>query len=161
MDAARTWQSGRSLQNTVLKSREAVVTARFVTYADQHVRKRDKEAELDTFFLVASAILRWGAPLAGLVIMFLAWRRFESAGARLAAFGFAIMLISPVARQVMRAVIELDSFPDSRDIASRLITISVAAGAASLVGLALIIFAMRRLIADAEEAEKTLKETGE
>lgn len=91
-------------------------------------------------------IIRWGVPVTGILFMFLAWKRFQSSGARLAFAGFVVILISPLVRIGLRQVLDSGLGFSARDLS----LISTVGAVFSLAGVAVVAFAMRRLIASAE-----------
>lgn len=96
-----------------------------------------------------TGILSWGVPVTGLALMLLAWKRFRPSGVRLAVAGFGVMLLGSLLREILWQVLRPELSLNARDFG----LISTAAGAVGIVGLVLIVFAMRRIIAGAELAE--------
>ena len=108
-------------------------------------------------FSAANDVVRWAVPVTGLVITFLAWKRFRSPGSRIAVAAFALMMLSPVIRVVARSLFEQRHGLTAREFG----LISLAAGVVSLAGLILIVFTMRRMIASAESAVESVPLEGE
>ena len=108
-------------------------------------------------FSAVNDVIRWAVPVTGLVITFLAWKRFRSPGIRIAVAAFALMTLSPVIRLVIRGLLEQRHGLTAEELG----LISIAAAAVSLAGLILIVFTMRRMIATAESAAESGPPEGE
>jgi hypothetical protein len=90
--------------------------------------------------------------------MILAWRRFRPSGAVLAVVGFAVTLVSPLAREIVRTTV-LDQ--DHDFAATDISLILNAVGVVSSIGFIVVVFAIRRMITSAEAATASQPAAGD
>lgn len=109
---------------------------------------------MDAVSNVLSELLRWGTPLAGMAISFLAWRRFRTPGISLAIAGFAALLAGPVAR-VLIIENRRDNFSSGSDIALGLYVVSVFGS----LGGVLLIVSLHRVISAAGKTATSADQT--
>ena len=96
---------------------------------------------MDDVFRAISEIARWTGPAIGLVVAFLAFRRFGTPGTGLAALGFALMLSGPTGSLAIRQAYLSN---DNHDVEQYAVW-SYANGLLSAVGFLLVVIAMRRM----------------
>lgn len=102
----------------------------------------------ETFYSLQST-LSLVAPITGAVIMFLAWKRFSSPGAKLALIGFAVIASGGIALALFNLFWDPGDLASARDWSIVLNSV----GAIGLAGMLITVFALHRLIASAEVAE--------
>lgn len=104
---------------------------------------------MNEVFWTLQDIFRLTAPVVGLAIAFLAWKRFPSSGAKLALIGFTVIASGAIARALF------DLLWDPRDLASArdwslILNFSLVI---ALIGMLIVVIALRKLIALAEATE--------
>lgn len=104
---------------------------------------------------VLTELFRWGVPLAGVLITFLAWRRYKAPGTSLAVAGFSLMLVEPGVRLVVNEMLPSPREITARDVAFSLYFISLVGG----IGGVLLVLAMYRLISAATKASISTEQT--
>ena len=97
-------------------------------------------------------IVRWTGPLIALVISAAAWRRFRSPGSYLVVLGLLLVFASPLTRTIVFEVWVNDSTLRATDVGTILTVVGMISG----IGMIVLVFAIRRLIAAAQVAESSL-----
>jgi hypothetical protein len=99
---------------------------------------------MDDVSSVVRTVVQWIVPGAGLVLMWLAWRRFRVRGTMVAAVGYGVMLAVIATSDAFRGLL-LDQEDFSRDALNRVTLIT---GLMTVLGPVLLVVALRKMIAE-------------
>lgn len=92
---------------------------------------------------VIRSVVRWIAPVAGLILMFIARRRFRLHGTTYAVVGFGLVVLILAIRQFLVPVLVDRRTYTVNDLSQQLVVL----GVASAIGLVLAVVALRKMIA--------------
>ncbi len=104
---------------------------------------------MDDLLEWSGEVVRWTGPLIAFVITVTAWKRYRARGTSLAVAGLLVILLTPLARTVIFEVWIQESTRRAVDVATILSII----GAVSGVGMLVLVVALRKVIASAEELD--------
>jgi hypothetical protein len=92
---------------------------------------------------VIRSVVSWIAPVTGLVLMFIARRRFRLRGTTTAVVGFGLVVVILAIRQILVPVLLDQRTYSANDLGQQLVVL----GVASSIGSVLAVVALRKMIA--------------
>ncbi len=92
---------------------------------------------------VIRSVARWIAPVTGLILMFIARRRFRLRGTTYAVVGFGLVVLILAVRRILVPLLLDQRVYSANELGQQLAVL----GAASAIGLVLAVVALRKMIA--------------
>lgn len=99
------------------------------------------------YFVILGGSIRMAAPVIGLILAFLASRRFDFAGSRLSIGGFVALALSQAFQLAVRHSSLRDSFLVTRERASDITIAWIITATLSTAGMVMLVLALRKLVA--------------